>query len=182
MEVPLAELWLPIVLSAVLVFIASALVWTVLPHHRTDWPSAPNGERVQELMKGAKPGQYIYPRMMDPAERKDPEAQRRYAESSGFIIVKRPGLSMGKPMVLSLLFYLAVSVFVAYLAGISLGAGAPYLRVFQITGTAAILAYCGGLFPKAIWWGNTWSSTLKEAFDGVIYGLLTAGVFGWLWP
>jgi len=24
--------------------------------------------------------------------------------------------------------------------------------------------------------------TIKEVVDGLIYGLLTAGTFGWLWP
>jgi hypothetical protein len=27
-----------------------------------------------------------------------------------------------------------------------------------------------------------WSIVLKESFDGLIYSLLTAGTFGWLWP
>ncbi|MGH7467126.1 MAG: hypothetical protein ACRENP_03985 [Longimicrobiales bacterium] len=182
MDVSLAQLWLPIVLSAILVFFASALMWMALPHHRTDWPSAPQGDRLQELMKGARPGQYVYPKMMDPSERKDAEAQKRYAESSGFIIVKEPGMSMGKPMALSVLHYLMISFFVAYLASVTLSASAPYMDVFRVTGTTAVLGYTGGLFGKSIWWGNSWSATIKEALDGAVYGLLTAGVFGWLWP
>ncbi len=180
--VSLAQLWLPILVSALVVFFASALMWMVLPNHKTDWPSAPNGDRVQEIMRGVAPGQYVYPKMMDPAERKDVEAQKRYSESSGFIIVKEPGMAMGKPMALSVVHYLGISLFVAYLASQSLPAGADYLKVFQVAGTAAILGYVGALFGKSIWWGNSWSATIKEAFDGVIYGLLTAGVFGWLWP
>ncbi|MGH7461215.1 MAG: hypothetical protein ACREMA_09335 [Longimicrobiales bacterium] len=180
--VTLAELWLPILLSAILVFLAAGLMWMAMPHHKTDWPSAPNGERVQEIMRGVTPGQYVYPRMMSAEERKDAEAQKRYSESSGFIIVREPGMSMGKPMALSVLSYLFVSLMVAYIASHALPANADYLDVFRITGATAILGYIGALFSKSIWWGSPWSATFKEVFDGIIYGLLTAGVFGWLWP
>jgi hypothetical protein len=29
---------------------------------------------------------------------------------------------------------------------------------------------------------RSWIRTLKSMFDGLIYALLTASVFGWLWP
>jgi hypothetical protein len=77
---------------------------------------------------------------------------------------------------------LVISTLVAYLAGRTLAAGTEYLAVFRVAGTAAILAYSGALPVAAIWFGRSWSSVFKEIFDGVVYGLLTAGVFGWLWP
>ena len=39
-----------------------------------------------------------------------------------------------------------------------------------------------GNLPNSIWWGKPWRNTCLEALDGVLYGLLTAGSFGWLWP
>ena len=36
--------------------------------------------------------------------------------------------------------------------------------------------------PAAIWMGKPWSVAWKEVFDGLLYGLVTAGAFGWLWP
>ncbi len=51
-----------------------------------------------------------------------------------------------------------------------------------MVGTASFMAYAFGLIPGSIWWGKPWSATIKEVFDGLVYGLLTAGVFGWLWP
>lgn len=182
MMVSWMELWLPILLSTVLIFMASALMWMVLPHHRTDWQSMPNGERVQEVLKGVSPGQYIYPGIMKREERKDKEAQKRYQAGMGFVIVREPRFEMGKQMGSSFLYYLAVSFLVAYLAASTLSPGAEYMSVFRVVGTAAILAYAGAIAPNAIWWGNSWSSTIKNMFDGVVYGLLTAGVFAWLWP
>ena len=142
----------------------------------------PNGERVQEVLKGVPPGQYIYPGIMKPEERKDKEAQKRYEAGMGFVIVREPRIEMGKQMGFSVLHYLVISTLVAYLAASTLPAGTPYLAVFRVVATAAILAYAGAIAANAIWWGNSWSSTIKNIFDGVVYGLLTAGVFAWLWP
>jgi len=44
------------------------------------------------------------------------------------------------------------------------------------------MAYGLGRLSDAIWRGQTWSMTIKEVIDGLVYGLLTAGTFGWLWP
>jgi hypothetical protein len=79
-------------------------------------------------------------------------------------------------------FTLVVSFFVAYVACHALSAGEPYLKVFQIVGAVAFLAYAAGQLPAAIWMGKPWAVAWKEVFDGLVYGLLTAGTFGWLWP
>ncbi len=180
--VSLAQLWLPILLSTVVVFIASAVVWMAMPHHKKDWQSLPHGERVQETLKGVAPGQYIYPGTMKPEERTDKEAQKRYQAGMGFVIVREPQFAMGKQLVSSALYYLVINILVAYLAVSTLPAGAPYLSVFRVAGTAAVLGHAGAIAPNAIWWGNSWSSTIKNIVDGVVYGLLIAGVFAWLWP
>jgi hypothetical protein len=182
MMVSLLELWLPILLSTILIFMASALMWMVMPHHRTDWQSMPNGEQVQEMLKGVPPGQYIYPGIMTREVRNDKAAQERYQSGMGFVIVREPKFEMGKQMGLSFLHYLVVSTLIAYVAASMVPSGVAYLTVFRVVGAAAILAYTGALASNAIWWGNSWSSTIKNIFDGVVYGLLTAGVFAWLWP
>ena len=79
-------------------------------------------------------------------------------------------------------FCLVVSIFVGYLAWHTLSAGANYLAVFRVVGTAAFLVYGLGHLSDGIWKGQTWSMTIKEVIDGLVYGLLTAGMFGWLWP
>ena len=57
-----------------------------------------------------------------------------------------------------------------------------YLKVFQVVGATAFLGYAAGQVPAAIWMGKPWIVAWKEVFDGLIYGLVTAGAFGWLWP
>jgi hypothetical protein len=80
------------------------------------------------------------------------------------------------------LYCLVIGVFVAYLAGRTLEPGAHYLSVFRVAGTAAFLGYSGAQVPAAIWWGKPWGNALREIADGLVYALLTAGAFGWLWP
>lgn len=38
------------------------------------------------------------------------------------------------------------------------------------------------LLQNSIWYKRKWSSTLKSMADGLVYALVTAGTFGWLWP
>lgn len=182
--VPLASLWLPILVSAVLVYIASSIVWMFLPHHKKDWSQLPGEAGLLEAMRraGVARGQYRFP-FCDPKD-KSPETVKKMADGPrGTMIVWPPGpMSMGKQLGTWFVYLLFISMSVAYLSGLVLPAGVPYRTVFRVAGTAAILSYAAALIPNAIWWGKSWSSTLKEVVDGVVYGLLTAGVFGWLWP
>ena len=79
-------------------------------------------------------------------------------------------------------FCLVVGFCAAYLTGRTVASGAHYLIVFRVAGTAAFLAYSVGNLANGIWKGQPWSNVLKEVIDGLIYSLLTAGTFGWLWP
>jgi len=74
------------------------------------------------------------------------------------------------------------SVSSPYVAGAALPAGADYLAVFRFAGTTAFIAYTMGFYPQSIWYKRPWSLQLKNTVDGLIYALLAAGVFGWLWP
>ncbi len=89
---------------------------------------------------------------------------------------------MGKKMVLSFVQNLTVAVLVAYMAGRTLSAGAEYLAVFRVAGTTAWLACGAAYISDAIWFGRTWKAIGKFQFDALLYGLVTAGIFGWLWP
>jgi hypothetical protein len=59
------------------------------------------------------------------------------------------------------------------------GARPAYLVVFRVAGTAALMAYSLGCLSNGICKWQPLGMTFKEASDGL---LLTAGVFGWLWP
>ena len=69
-----------------------------------------------------------------------------------------------------------------FASAIVLPAGTHYLTVFRFAGTAAFMALSLGLLHDSIWYARQWSTTIKLAFDGLIYALVLAGVFGWLWP
>ncbi len=184
--VALMSLWLPIVLSALVVFGASAVVWMVLPHHKPDFKGVPDEPSLLEALRKQKlsPGQYLFPFCPDPKTLKEPEVIKKFNEGPvGVLNVMRPGPpNMSRSMTLSVGFNLVVSFFVAYVASRTLAPGSEYLHVFRVTGTVAFMTYSGGLFWGAIWMGRPWIPVLKEALDGLLYGLLTAGMFGWLWP
>ena len=183
--VPLASLWLPIAVATLLVFFASFLIWGVLNLHWSDWKPLPAEDPVREALSDPKPapGQYAFPLVSTRAEMSSPDFQKKLEGPVGFLIVVPSGpTNTGVRMGSWLAMCLAITVLVAYLAGRSLGPGADYLAVFQVVGTAAILGYAGSLAQGAIWFGRTWSGSFREIADGLLYGLLTAGVFGWLWP
>ncbi|MBI4911816.1 MAG: hypothetical protein HY823_03685 [Acidobacteria bacterium] len=184
--VPLTHLWLPLLLSAVFVFLASSLVHMAFKWHNPDYRRFPNEEEVRRAInQGAPtPGQYILPHCLDPREMASPEMARKYQEGPvGLVWLKAPGLpKMGPPLAGWFVFNLGVALFVGYLAGHTLPPGAPYLHVFRVVGTAAFMAQGLGVVPGSIWMGKPWGVTFKELVDGLIYALLTAGTFGWLWP
>ncbi len=181
--VALTSLWLPILLSAVLVFITSALVWTVMPHRKKEWKGMSNEDAVRAVLRGQAPGQYWIP-WGEPKDMKSPELQQKYSEGPvGFLTLVPPAMpNMPKAMGLSVVYYLIVGFIVAYIASRTVSAGAEYLTVFRVTGTLAWLGYGFAVVPESIWFGRPWSSTVKTLIEALVYGLLTAGVFGWLWP
>ena len=186
MLTPIAALWLPILVAAVLGFIASALMWTVMPHHKTDFQQIPDEENVLAMLRagGLKPGEYMFPYCASHADQGTPEYVEKMKQGPmGTMIVMQNGLpSMAPMMVQQFVFFLVTTVLVAYIGAVTMEPGADYLKVFRVIGTASILAYAGAHVPRSIWFQRPWANSFKEVFDGVVYGLLTAGAFGWLWP
>jgi len=184
--VTLLDLWLPILLAAILIHVGGFVMWMVLPHHRGDWKKLPDEDGVMHALRksGVGVGQYNFPHCESKDAMKDP-AWLAKVESGpmGFVILGAPGRpKMGKSLGQYFLYTLGVSFMVAYIASHTLPPGAPYLPVFRVVGSVATLAYAAALVPGAIWFSRSWGSTAREMFDGLVFGLVTAGVFGWLWP
>jgi hypothetical protein len=183
--VSLAALWLPVLLAAVIVFIASSIIHMVLPYHRSNYRKLPNEESVRTFLRGVglTPGLYHTP-FCTHKEMNTAEAKAKFAEGPVVLMTVLPSgpVNMGKFLGQWFAFCVVVGIFVAYLAGHTLAHGSPYRMVFRVAGTAAFMAYGVGVLSTGIWKGQPWSVVGKEVFDGVIYGLLTAGTFGWLWP
>ncbi len=183
--VPLTGLWMPILLSAVIVFIASSIMHMLLPYHRGDYQRLPDEDRLLGALRtaGLKRGLYIFP-FCTHKEMKSPAMIEKYKQGPVGMMTIFPSGPPVMPKLLGMwfVFCLIVGFFVAYLTGRTVASGAHYLVVFRVAGTAAFLAYGLGHLSNGIWKGQPWSSTIKEVIDGLVYGLLTAGTFGWLWP
>jgi hypothetical protein len=181
----LATLWLPILLSAVIVFVASSLMHMLLKYHQSDYHQLPDEDTVRATLRAANlsRGLYVFP-FCTHKDMKSPALMEKYKQGPvGFLsIVPNGPPNMPKFLIQWFVFCLVVGVFVAYLAAHTLTPGTNYLAVFRVVGTAAFLAYGVGNLSNGIWKGQTWSATIKEVIDGLVYGLLTAGTFAWLWP
>jgi hypothetical protein len=184
--VTIAALWLPILVATVLVFLASNLVWMVLPHHKGDARPLPEEAPALDVLgrQGLRPGLYRFPWMGSMSQMKQPAFLEKLKRGPvGFVTVMPSGtFSMGRAMGLWVGYIVVVGICVAYLTGRVLPPGTHALQVFRVAGTAAFLAYSGAQLPASIWWGKPIGVALKEILDGLLYALLTAGAFGWLWP
>ncbi len=182
----LTELWLPIVLSAVFVFFVSSILHMVIPHHKSDYRGLPDEEKVLDAMRAQNVGrgEYMFPFPSSMKELGNPEMIAKFERGPvGYLTVIPSGPpAMGKSLVQWFVYTLVVSAFVAYIADLAMGPTQEYLRVFRVTGAIAVLVYGIACVNDSIWKGKPWSTTAKFVFDGVIYGLVTAGTFGWLWP
>ncbi|MBO6575961.1 MAG: hypothetical protein JJ896_10070 [Rhodothermales bacterium] len=183
--VSLTALWLPILVATVLVFLASWIMHTVLPLHHNDFDKLPNEESflADSRAAGWRPGQYAFPRPDDPKDWMNEEFQAKANQGPMGIVFVGPGMDgMGKQLGQHFAYCLFISVFAAYIGAETLAAGTEYMQVFQVTGAVAFAAYGLAHVSHAIWWMHSWSSTGKYLLDALVYGLLTAGAFGWLWP
>ena len=184
--VSVMSLWIPILLSAVLVFVVSSIIHMLLPYHRSDFGKVPAEDDVMDALRkfDIAPGEYVIPCPGSPEAMKSPEFIERMTKGPvAFMTVMPSGPpAMGMQLVLWFLYCIVVGIFAAYVAGRALAPGAEYLAVFRFAGTTAFAGYALALLQNSIWYKRAWSTTLKSTFDGLVYALLTAGAFGWLWP
>ena len=183
--VPISALWLPIVLAAVIVFVASSIMHMLLKYHQSDCKRLPDEDKVLAALRGAglTRGLYMFPYTTH-KEMKSPEMLEKFKQGPvGMMTLRDSGVpAMGKFMGMWFVYCLVIGFFVAYLAGRTLAPGTPYLQVHRVAGCAAFMAYGLGNLANSIWKGQPWGMTIKEVIDGLIYGALTGGTFGWLWP
>lgn len=182
----LTALWMPILVSSVLVFVASSIIHMLLPWHRNDFRKVPDEEKFRNALQalGLPPGDYHVPRPDTMADMKTPEFAEKMKQGPVMVFTVMPNgpMSMSKSLAQWFVYCVIVGILSAYVAGASIPPGAAYLRVFQIAGATAFIAYSAALWPFSIWYHRNWGTTIRSTVDGLIYALLTAGVFGWLWP
>jgi hypothetical protein len=183
----LSSLWLPVLVSSALVFIASSLIHMVFSAwHRNDYTKVPAEDRVMDALRSfaIPPGDYLVPCPSGPQDMGSPEFVEKMKRGPVMVLTIMPSATpwMGRSLALWFVYCAVVSFFAAYIASRALAPGADYLRVFQFVGATAFIGYTLALWQMSIWYARAWSTTLKSTIDGLVYALLTAGVFGWLWP
>ncbi|HYE03098.1 MAG TPA: hypothetical protein VD963_07665 [Phycisphaerales bacterium] len=212
----LTHLWLPILLSGVGVWIASALAWMAIGHHKKDREAIPSEREFMDTITrlNIRPGNYGFPDFcqhgkLSPEERKKAMKALYDTHPQGLLRVWAP-TNMGANMLITFLFYLVTSAVIAYLGwaalphggSVALGAGpgitgaegvrgvtgaggagnAMFWKVFQVLGTAGILAYCFASFPGDLWFQKKRRAMVMDWIDGIVFGLITGAIFAWLWP
>ncbi len=186
--VPITSLVLPILISAVLVFVASSLIHMVLGYHRADYNKLPKEDEVQAALRAFNipPKDYLLPCPGSAAAMKDPVFQEKYKKGPVVMMTVMPtsggGPAMGAQLAQWFVYCIVIGVVAAYIAGRALPPSAPYLEVFRFAGAAAFIGFAMALPQYSIWYHRSWGTTLRSMLDGFIYGLLTGGTFGWLWP
>ncbi len=182
----LTALWLPILLSAVVVFIISSIIHMATPLHKNDFKKLPDEAKVLDSLRSFNipEGDYMAPTAGSMEEMKSDGYKEKVKKGPVIVLTVRPNemWNMGKTMGGWFLYSLVVSFFAAYIASRALPVGANYLQVFRFIGASAFMGYSFALWQQAIWYGKSLSTTIKSTVDGLIYALFTAGVFGWLWP
>ena len=182
----LSALWLPIVLSSVLVFVVSSAIHMVSPWHKNDYPKLANEDQVMDALRplAIPPGGYMMPRPSDRQDMASPAFAEKMRRGPVMMLAVMPNgpMPMGRNLIMWFIYSAVVGLFAAYVAGLALPPGADSMRVMRFTGVTAFVGYSAALWQMSIWYRRAWSITIKSTVDGLVYALLTAGAFGWLWP
>ncbi len=182
----MSALWLPILLSSVIVFVASSIIHMASPWHKSDYPRMANEDQVMDALRplAIAPGDYMVPRPSSMADMKSAEFKAKVERGPVMIATVMPNgqTSMARNLGMWFVYLIAVGIITAYVAAHALLPGAPYRAVFRFAGLVSFVAYALALWQLSIWYRRSWGITFKATVDGLIYGLLTAGTFAALWP
>ena len=186
--VPLTSLAVPMVISAVLVFLASFIIHMVLGYHKGDVRKLPDAQEDEILSVVSRlnlaPADYGVPHPGSPERMKEPAFIAKMTKGPVILMNVSPGTapSMAKSLIMWFVYTLVVAFFAGYITSRAVAPGTSYLSVFRFIGTSAFMGFALGQIPDSIWYRRPWSRTFVSIVDSLIYALLTAGVFGWLWP
>jgi hypothetical protein len=180
------SLWLPILLSAAAVFVASSIIHMFLPYHKSDYTKVPSEGAVMDALRrfNIPPGDYMMPRPDSTAHMKDPAFIDSLNKGPVAMMTVMPNgpMSTGMSMGLWFVYCLVISFIAAHAAGAILPEGSEYLKVWHTVALTAFAAYGMGSWPNSIWYRRKWSTTIKSTIDGLIYAVLTAGIIASMWP
>src|SRR5258708_15010345 len=92
----LVALWLPNLLSSVIVFVVSSIIHTVLPWHKNDYPRIPNEEKVMDALRplAIPPGDYMVPRPASHEQMRSPEFVEKIKNGPVMVVTVMPNGQM----------------------------------------------------------------------------------------
>jgi hypothetical protein len=184
--VSVTQLWLPVLLGAVLVFVASSIIHMVLGYHAGDYKKVPQEDEAMAAMRpfNLAPGDYAMPKPSSMAAMKDPAFQKKWAAGPIMFFTVMPAgqQEMAGQFIGWFLYSVFIGGVTAYVTGLAYAPGTDYMHIFRMATTVAFIGYVGSLPQFSIWYKRSWRTTLVGMFDGLIFGMLTAGALGWLWP
>jgi len=124
--VSLTALWLPILLSAVIVFIASSIIHMVLPYHRSDYRQLPDEDKLLATLRaaGLKPGLYHFP-FCTHKDMNSPAAQEKYKQGPVGLLTVFPSGPVAMPKFLGMWFVYCLLVRPARTIGLCFTSQAP---------------------------------------------------------
>lgn len=174
-------LLVPILISAVALFFASFLSWMVIQLHKQDWRKLPDEDRVMATLRetGVQPGSYMVPNCDSPAERSSASFQEKFQAGPVGVITIFPGINMGRNLGLTFVYFLVVSVCLAYLAQLGLPPGADFLKVFRFTSTAGFMTFLSGIVAHSIWFR---CRIVGHVIESIAYAAIVGVIFGAMWP
>lgn len=183
--VELSSIWMPILLSAVFVFIASSILHMMIPIHCKDYSALPGEDEILATMGKHEitPGLYRFPFCASMKEMGNPDHMEKVNRGpNGMLTITPDGpMAMGKYLLHWFAFSLLITLFVGYLSSMALAAEASSREVFRFAGTAATLGFAVPALADSIWKAVPWPVTLRFFFDGAVYSLVTGATFAWLW-
>ena len=157
----------------------------LLGYHSNNFKQLPDEEGFRQSVGPLEfpPGEYMYPFAGSMKAMQSEEYINKMNEGPvGWLTVMPNGpYAMGKNLFAWFIYSIIVGIFAAYIGVNSLSADAEYLPVMRMIGAAAFGGYALALIQNSVWYSRSWLTTLKFSFDGLVYALVTGGIFGWLW-
>jgi hypothetical protein len=182
----MTQMWLPILLSTVAVFIASSLIHMVLPWHKGDFPTMTNEDAVLDALRplAIPPGDYFLPRPSSREEVRSPAFAEKVARGPVVLMTVMPSgaMSMGRSLGGWFIYVLVVTALAAHVASRNVSSTSPGEHVFHQVALVSFAGYVLALWQMTIWYKRAWNLTIKATVDGLIYAAITGAVFVWLWP
>lgn len=180
------SLWLPVVATAVFIFVASSLIHMVFKWHNSDYGKLGNEDQVRDAIRAGSPtpGQYITPHCVDMKEMGSEAMTKKYLDGPiAFITIKKNGPpTIGTALILWFLFSLLVACIAACVACQAFGIKADPRQAGHLVGVLSFMTYAGGSVCLGIWMAKPWGSVAKDVLDALIYGVISGLTFMWLWP